>query len=230
MPTPEICNGLDDDCNDVADNGCPISVALNNGGFRMHVQFGSLTGTNAFSNVCAAGSAIYRFSGNLGDNVDRIEAHCASLTLAVDTMSMPYAYSITRSNDFPLGINGQNATTAFDVACPANQFVVGIDGEAGVGGVQDVNIHCAELLVRGTPGSFAVSYGTVTTMPIDGSTTDTAYSDLLAAPKAVERYRGRSSASPGSRPQFRDRARAQSEQPVQRAEAPETGCQWDESN
>ncbi len=83
-------------------------------------------------------------------------------------------------------------TQPYDVACPANQFVVGISGEASGGGVHDISLHCAELLISGSPGAFSVGYGTITTVALKGTHSGTAFNDLLLAPKVVDRYRGRS--------------------------------------
>ncbi|MEZ4438608.1 MAG: hypothetical protein R3B72_05945 [Polyangiaceae bacterium] len=192
MGSPEICNGVDDDLDLVTDNGCPSAVSIENGGFAGFAQYGNLNGGSAFSDTCAAGSAIYRFTGYVGGNVDNMQAHCAPLVLNVDTTMTPYVYSIGRGADLPLGSHGTNVTTAYDVACPAGQFVVGVDGVASVNGLHDLTLHCAELLITGSPGSFAVSHGAVTTMLIDGTNVGTAFSNLLTAPLVIERYRGRS--------------------------------------
>ena len=107
---------------------------------------------------------------------------------------MPHTYAVTRGLAQALPLHGQNQTTAFDKACPGDAFVVGIDGEASTGGLHDVTIHCAEILITGSIGNFTLSYGLITTLTVDGNNSGAAYNDLLTAPKIVDRYRGRSGA------------------------------------
>lgn len=191
---PEICDGLDNDCavGLLADEGCPDGVSLTDGGFGAHALFGNATGGDPFEDVCPAGASLVGFSGNVGGNIDRIRGVCAVMSLDVDTAVTPYTYSITTGATTDLPTHGSNVTTPFAIQCPADTFVVGISGEASGDGLHDVTIHCAALLVAGTPGTFAVSYGPITTQTVDGSNAGTDYSDLLAEPAVADRYRGRS--------------------------------------
>lgn len=191
--TPEVCDGLDNDCAAglIIDNGCPEGVILADAGFGAHALFGNTTGGSPFQDVCPAGAALVGFSGNVGGNIDRIRGICGVMSLEVDTGVTPYAYSISSGATTLLPTHGVNVTTPFSIQCPADAFVVGISGEASGAGLHDVTIHCAPLLVDGAPGSFAVTYGAITTAAVDGSNTGDAYTDQLTEPAVVDRYRGR---------------------------------------
>lgn len=193
---PEVCDGVANDCNDATpvDAGCPLSVTLEGGTFIGHDVFGNTAGGVAFEDTCPGTSALVGFSGDVGGNIDRIRGACADLSLVANTGVTPYTYSIATGVATILPTHGGNITTQYSVNCAANEVVVGVTGEASSGGLHDVTIHCAELLITGSPGSFAVSYGAITTMTVDGSNAGTSYSDLLAAPAAVDRYRGRAGA------------------------------------
>ncbi len=190
----EVCNGLDDDCDDVADNGCPASIELLNGGFAGHEIFGNLVGGVAYDDLCPAGSALVGFDGYVGGNIDQIAGSCAPLTLEVDDAVVPYAYSVAAGAATALASHGGNVTTPFSLACPPNEFVVGISGEAGAAGLNDVIIHCAALEISGTPGAFVIQYGAITELLANGANEGDAYEDLLGAPEVVDRFRGRSGA------------------------------------
>jgi|GEM_PF-2278196 len=195
-PGAEVCDGASNDCDDMTaiDAGCPTGITPADGTFDDHDQYGNLTGGSAFSDVCPDGSALVGFSGNSGGNIDRIRGVCAEMLFVSDTDVTPYAYTIESGTTTTLDTHGSNETTAYDIGCPANNFVVGISGEASDGGLHDLTIHCAELMVTGAPGSFAVTYGAVTTATVDGDNSGDAYSDLLTAPAVADRYRGRGGA------------------------------------
>ncbi len=190
----ESCNSLEDDCNGVIDDGCPGGVGLSVATFDGHDQYGNLSGGVAFDDSCPAGAAVHRIFGNIGGNVDRMQAECAALVLEVDDAVVPHTYAITAGMTTVLPVHGGNITTPFDLPCPADQFVVGIEGEASMGGLHDLTIHCAELLISGDIGAFVVAYGPVTTVSADGVNSGEAYSDILAAPQVMSAIRGRAGA------------------------------------
>jgi hypothetical protein len=188
----EICNGIDDNCNGAIDEGCPSAIVLGGGNQSGHAIHGNLAGGAPFSEACSPGFAIYRFSGHVQGNIDRIQAHCGRVELAVDKKATPYAYRVVRGSEETLSLYGGYESTPYDVMCSADQFVVGISGEASKDGVHDLTIHCAEILVTGDAGSFELSHGPVSQKTIDGSFVGTSYLDILQSPALVDRYQGRS--------------------------------------
>jgi len=188
----ESCNDADDDCDGIVDDGCPSGLGVLNGSVAGHLQYGDATGGVAFSDACSTGMAMYRVSGYIEGNIDQIRAHCALLELATDMSTVPFDYSVTRGAEETLAVYGSYVSTLFDSTCPANEFIVGISGEASTGGVHDLTIHCAEILIKGNPGAFTISHGAVTTITADGTTAGTPYVDVLTAPSVVDRYHGRS--------------------------------------
>ncbi len=190
---PEICDGLANDCSPdtASDAGCPAGITVEGGGIGAHALFGNESGGEAFDDVCPAGAALVGFVGNAGGNIDRISGRCAPLELEVDLDSTPYGYQVTAGAVTDLPVRGGNLTAPYEIACPPDAFVVGLSGEASGGGLHDLTIHCAQMLVSGAPGSFAVSYGPVTTDTVNGLSSGDAFSDQLAEPAIVDRYRGR---------------------------------------
>jgi len=191
---PEICDGVDNDCAGVVDDGCPNAVDVSAPMYGLHEIYGNEVGGAAFDDNCPAGEAVHRVTGNVGGNIDRLGAVCAALVVTPNMAGIPYTYSITAGATTLLPLHGGNVTTPFDLACPANEFVVGLSGEASLGGLHDVTIHCAALTVSGVPGSFTVSHGAVTTLTADGSNVGPGFSDQLTAPSVVTAIRGRAGA------------------------------------
>ncbi len=190
----EQCDSIENDCDGVVDDGCPDALSLSAVDYTGHLLYGNVGGGTPFDDECPAGAAVYRINGNVGGNIDRLQVHCAQMEQAVDNAVVPHTYAITAGMTTMLGTHGGNVTTPFDVQCPANEFVIGIDGEASNGGLHDLTLHCAEFSISGEPGAVVVSHGPITTVSVSGANSGAVYSDILAEPLVVSSLRGRAGA------------------------------------
>jgi hypothetical protein len=132
IPTQEICNGVDDNCDGIKDEGCPASLGWHTATRRD--PLGTSTGGVDFSDACSndevlVGVTLAVSSGLAppGPNaVVQVRGICRKFTLVVDAMKNPYEYSVqlTTSRELPphpssVGSQVQN------LICDANQLLVG---------------------------------------------------------------------------------------------------------
>jgi hypothetical protein len=182
---PEICNGRDDDCDGVIDNGCPLD------GQPLSTRqiattsplYGSLTETTntKFTDLCPDGQAVIGFLGNSGSALDAVGVSCGTLLVHEDRSTVPYRYSIdvTPAMQFaPVGGTGggQNAissalgcaldevVTAVQTwsepaggACASNGCPMASGNAAGCPAVYGLAVSCTRYTISGQPGAFAVT-------------------------------------------------------------------------
>jgi hypothetical protein len=183
QPVAEVCNGADDDCDGVADDGCPIDGALLVTGQRRPPGpvLGSLTLPRAvgFTDACPDGQAIIAFTGNYGSGIDALGVRCGKLQVREDRSVRPFRYElvIAPGQEFsPRGgtgglVNGVDPR----MRCPLNEVAVGLsawlDPKApatcpmdycpftGVlcASVYGLTVSCAAHELTGSPGNFRLS-------------------------------------------------------------------------
>jgi hypothetical protein len=89
---PEICNGLDDNCNGKIDEGCPkaVSVTFNTD----HTPLGASTGGNSFGDSCTPDSVLIGIRAVFGAWMYQVNGVCAKYMLVVDKQKVPYEYRV----------------------------------------------------------------------------------------------------------------------------------------
>ena len=156
LPGDEICNGIDDDCDRVVDDGCP-SGAIN---FVQPFDT-ALTGWLPFgdewqSQGCAPDQVVVGFFGHYADYLNEVGEHCDTPQIVEDTTSVPYRYSLVLNPASSAVPRGGAMGTEFNGVCPAGTMVVGISGRSG-SWIDQLSFTCAEFeliettMPNGTP-------------------------------------------------------------------------------
>jgi hypothetical protein len=189
---PEQCNGRDDDCDGVIDNGCPIDQRplSTRTASSMSPIYGSITEVlrGTFTDACPDGQVITGLTGNAGSGLDSVGVNCGTVTVREDRSTTPYQYSVAVAAGMqydPLGGTGggqhaldnallcgiDEVVTSIQVslepaggACATNGCPAGTTSAPGCPTLYGLNVSCAKLAMRGTPGAFTLAYAATPTL------------------------------------------------------------------
>ena len=121
---PEICNGLDDNCNGKIDEGCPKAVSLT---FNTdHMPLGASTGGNSFGDSCGPDSVLIGIRAVFGYWMYQVNGVCAKYMLVVDKQQMPYEYRVGVTLPLTdLAVHPATAMMNFpdDIVCPPDHVL-----------------------------------------------------------------------------------------------------------
>ncbi len=183
---PEQCNGRDDDCDGVIDNGCPVDQRplSTRTVSATSASYGSATEVMDvdFTDPCPDGQVVVGLTGNAGSGLDAVGVNCGTLTVREDRSTTPYQYSVAVAAGMqydPLGGTGggqhaidnallcgiDEVVTSIQVshepaggACATNGCPAGTTSAPGCPTLYGLNVSCAKLAIRGTPGTFTLAY------------------------------------------------------------------------
>jgi hypothetical protein len=189
---PEQCNGVDDDCDGVIDNGCPIDQRplSTRTASSMSPIYGSTSQVlrTTFTDACPDGQVITGLTGNAGSGLDAVGVNCGTVTVREDRSTTPYQYSVAVAAGMqydPLGGTGggqhaidnallcgiDEVVTSIQVsqepaggACATNGCPAGTTSAPGCPTLYGLNVSCAKLAIRGTPGAFTLAYAATPTV------------------------------------------------------------------
>jgi hypothetical protein len=167
IPTALVCDGKAHKCDGIVDEGCPSAIAIGAPGPSQIL--GSATGGGAFNDPCPAGQVLIGIGGSTGGWIDTIYGICGVLGLHTTTAVTPYSYDVTIAVGATLPTEGTlgSSDMLWQANCPTNQAVVAVAGNSGTG-MDHVTLSCAPLTISGSPSSFALHQGTVTTLAPEG--------------------------------------------------------------
>ncbi len=122
---PEICNGLDDDCDHIVDNGCPAS--FERGAATPGTALGDSTGGSAYSEICGNDEVLVGMQVAFSNWLDQITFKCQAFSLGVSTKSIPYQYSVELGATHLLAAHpATTSDTLQTLNCPAGKILVGL--------------------------------------------------------------------------------------------------------
>jgi hypothetical protein len=182
---PEQCNGRDDDCDGVIDNGCPLDLRLLTTRIvaATSAVYGSVTevGGVPFTDSCPDGQVIVGFTGNAGSALDAVGVSCGTLTVREDRSTTPYVYTVAVATGMqyaPLGGTGGDQHGIDNVLlCGVDEIVAAVEtwrepaGTCATNGcaaatgtalgcptLYGMTVSCAKLVIRGAPGSYTLAF------------------------------------------------------------------------
>ena len=121
----EICDGKDDDCNQVIDNGCPTGVLR--GPTTHGSPLGDSPGGFAFDDLCGEDELVVGLALGLSDWLHQVGVVCQKYALQVDRSVTPYRYSIALSAGQHLAPHPSSSdATQQMLGCPAGSALVGL--------------------------------------------------------------------------------------------------------
>jgi hypothetical protein len=185
----EICDALDNDCNGAINNGCPDSIALGVG--TASPQFADADGGSPYSIPCATGAAVVGFYGRSGSEIDAIGPVCAPIQLFERTDTTPWRYEVRGGTRTDTSTRGGGGGSPFRATCPANEFVIGVNGRAA-DRMDAWQFTCGTMSITGNPGSLAVTRTSVSTSAYLGGSGGSNFSYTCPENRIVTGISGRS--------------------------------------
>ncbi len=140
----DTCDGRDNNCDGVVDDGCPVGLSLGNPLQGPIVGPGDVQ--NAYRVLCPGGQVVRGFyvDPDAVYNLDGFVPLCGLLSLNAvpNVLSAVYEAVLTPGIDAPTVGSPVNGIT---VVCPAGQVVTGFSGKTGSYGPNRVTFNCSVI-------------------------------------------------------------------------------------
>jgi hypothetical protein len=172
---PEQCDGADNTCNGVVDEGCPTGF----GGLDV-LEFTSPTygsGGTVSTATCPAGMVVRGFSGRVNSYLTQLTPSCGSPRLVEDRTGAVYRYTVAVDGATAAGSVGIALGTAWSYTCPGQSVVGRVLGTSSGSYVTSFRFECVDMTVTGSDAAgFRVGRSVVALSPTFGGTVGTAFS------------------------------------------------------
>jgi hypothetical protein len=156
VPVAEQCNGNDDDCDGVIDEGCPAGLAMGNGAQRK--SLGDSWGGSDFAETCAPDEMLVGLKLGVGAWIDQVTAVCQTYSLHANTQTVPYQYSVALGAQRQLAPHPPTTTSEVqDLICRAGTVMIGVhisqqhtavDQDTDQIVIPQLSVDCAEPVLR----------------------------------------------------------------------------------
>ncbi len=151
----EQCNGKDDDCDGIIDEGCPVGFSPGNPVQRGAI--GDSWGGTQFADTCAADEVLVGVTVAVGAWLDQVTAVCQKFSLSNGTTQVPYQYELKLGARRSLASHPTTASSpTSDLSCRNGTVLVGLhisQQHTAYGQVNDfvvipqISIKCAEAFL-----------------------------------------------------------------------------------
>jgi hypothetical protein len=149
----ESCNGDDDDCDGVVDDGCPNALTPNTTLSNLALFGGG--GGGDFDRTCPPGEALVGANLRSGTVLDQIAPRCARLRLVADTSRTPdFGYDVVWDTSYALSPAGGGGGSPSTLQCPNDQIATGITGASGIR-VDRIAFQCSSVSLVRSGGGWA---------------------------------------------------------------------------
>jgi hypothetical protein len=126
LAQPEICNGKDDNCDNVIDDGCPSGFLR--GSADQQPALGDSTGGSKFADTCANDEVIVGLQVAFSSWLDQVTAVCQKYSLHVNTVASPYQYSLSFGTSAVLPAHPTSTSDSLHaLTCAPGKVLVGLD-------------------------------------------------------------------------------------------------------
>jgi hypothetical protein len=157
---PELCNGGDDDCNGVIDDGCAITIQWSAG--AQSPILGHDTGGVNFQAPCPQGAVLAGLRVGMGSWLNMVAAACRPLSLEVDSQGTPTVAGL--GSEFDTSYAPANSTDMknqmHSLVCPAGSVLSGIDGTTSTASaryIYEIQVRCAPPVAAMSGGANVVA-------------------------------------------------------------------------
>lgn len=151
LPGVDRCDGLDESCDGVPDQGCP-SGAIAFDAQTIRTSSTGVGGQPAWNPpACPAPEVVVGIQGQAGSYIDRLQALCALPVVAVNRATTPFEYTLALHPSSPGAAHGGAGGEAYQLPCPPGQILTGIFGRSGAY-IDQISLICASFSLGTAPG------------------------------------------------------------------------------